>query len=194
MFPNLKRDSKQTLFLAPSNLHPCWILTCPYIPMTLEGGGTISQLSDVTAGKSCAAKGHSHFDECKTETINSPSTVYSLRTCDKDYCLFSESRVVQHESLSCPAGCPVERKCSIHLSCIIQPWGLLCPSLLMTMGSKIVEDFATALTQTAVFISFIFSLLDWETLWTSCASDSSNIHANQRVSNKSAVSGRLTTI
>ncbi len=97
----------------------------------------------------------------------------------------------------------------LELSCWLSSWreiqstlelcdktlgGSLCPSLLMTMGSKIVEDFATAFTQTAVFISFIFSLLDWGTSWASCTSDSSNIHANQKESNKSAVSGGLTTI
>lgn len=55
------------------------------------------------------------------------------------------------ESLNCPADCPVEGRCSLHSS-----WG---PCLSMTYGSKTVEDFATALTQMAVFISFIFSFL-----------------------------------
>lgn len=55
------------------------------------------------------------------------------------------------ESLNCPADCPVEGRYSLHSS-----WG---PCLSMTYGSKTVEDFATALTQMAVFISFIFSFL-----------------------------------
>lgn len=59
--------------------------------------------------------------------------------------------------LNCPSDCPLEGKYSLHLSCVIRPRGSLCPSLLMTVGRKIVEDFATALIQTAVFISFIFS-------------------------------------
>lgn len=54
------------------------------------------------------------------------------------------------------------------------------PSLLMTTGSKIVEDFATALTQTAVFISFIFSLLDTVTSQASCVSDSSTSMQTKR--------------
>lgn len=35
-----------------SIFHQCWILTCPYVPMTLEGSGTFfSQLSNATAGE-----------------------------------------------------------------------------------------------------------------------------------------------
>lgn len=52
--------------------------SCPFMPVTLEGGGTVSKLSNV---RSCTGKGHSQFDECKT--INFPSTVYSLRKCDE---------------------------------------------------------------------------------------------------------------
>lgn len=48
----------------------------------------------------------------------------------------------------------LKEKYSQHLSCVTTAWGSLCPSLLVTMG-KI--DFATALIQTAVFISFLCS-------------------------------------
>lgn len=48
----------------------------------------------------------------------------------------------------------------------------------MTVGSKIVEDFATALTQMAVFFfPFPFLFMTEEPRERSCASDSSNIHA-----------------
>lgn len=52
-------------------------LTCPYILSTLEGN--ISLLTDVEV-ESCAIKSHSQ--SAKPETINSPSTLYSLRMCD----------------------------------------------------------------------------------------------------------------
>lgn len=129
------------------------------------------------------SKGHSQFYECKTkETINSPSTVYYLWMSDEvwirlPFVLREQSS--PHESLNCLADCSVEWKYSLHLSCVIKPWGSLCPSLLITMSSKIVEGFVTALTQTAVFMYFVFFLLDWGTSRASCASDSSNIHANQ---------------
>lgn len=59
------------------------------------------------------------------------------------------------------------------------------------IGSNIVEDPAPALTQTAVFISSISSPL--EPQGASCASDSSELHANREGSNRSAVSSGLAT-
>lgn len=34
-----------------------------------------------------------------------------------------------HKTLKCPIDCPVEGKCSLHLSCVIKLWGSLGPSL-----------------------------------------------------------------
>lgn len=61
----------------------------------------------------------------------------------------------------------------------------LCPSFLMTEGSVIVEDFATASIYTAVyyvvsFFDFKSSLLDCRKSWASCASDSSNIRVKPK--------------
>lgn len=66
MFSNLRRIQMQHSS-GTSKSHPYWIRTCPCMPTTLEGGGTISQLSNATAEKSCTVKGHSQFDECKTK-------------------------------------------------------------------------------------------------------------------------------
>lgn len=54
------------------------ILTCPCMPRTLEGGGTISQLGNATAEKSCTVKGHSQFDECKTKRQSTLHLQYIL--------------------------------------------------------------------------------------------------------------------
>lgn len=86
-----------------------------------------------------------------------------------DYCLFSESRVVHVKARIVLLIVQLKGN-TVYTK--RKPWGSQGPSLLMTTGSKIVEDFATALTQTAVFISFIFSLLDTVTSQASCVSDS----------------------
>lgn len=152
--------------------------------MTLEGGGTISQLNNATAGKSCTLKGHSQFDECKTKRQSTLRLQYIrwgwVMKSFNETTVCSQGADGPRESLNCPADCPVEGKHSLHLSCEREPWGSLGPSLLMTMGSKIVEDYATALTQTAVFLSIIFSLLDTVTSQASCASDSSTSMQTKR--------------
>lgn len=170
------KGSKFNTFSGASESRPCWILTCPYMPMTLEDGGTISQLRQLRSHAPSKATPSSMSAKLRDNRLS----IYSIFFEDVSwvrlqFVLREQSR--PRESLNCPADCPVEGKRSLHLSCVTKPWGSLCPSLLMTMGSKIVEDSATALTQTAVFIFFIFSLLDWGTSWASCASHSSNIHA-----------------
>lgn len=93
-----QKDSKATLFLAPPNLLHVEFRHVLYMPMTLEGGGTISQLSNATAEKSCTVKGHSQFHECKTKRQSTLHLQYILwgrvMKFEWDYCLFSESRVV----------------------------------------------------------------------------------------------------
>lgn len=160
-----------------SKSRPCKILTCPYMPVTLEGGGIISQLRQLRSHAPSKATPSSMSAKLR----NNQLSIYSIFFEEEEVWMRQQfvlrEQTGPHESLNCPADCPVEGKHSLHMSCVIKPWGSLCPSLLMTMGSKIVENFATALTQTAVFISFIFSLLDRGTLWASCASGSSNILA-----------------
>lgn len=89
------------------------------------------------------------------------------------------------------ADCPVEEETQSILELRHKT---MCPSLLMTMGSKIVEDSATTLTQTAVFISFIFSLLDLRNLASKLCIRLLKHPCKKKDSNKSAVSGGLATV
>lgn len=152
--PMFSQIQKVTLSSA-SESHPCLFLTCPYTPATLEGGSTISQFSNVTASKSCTVKGHSQYDECKTkETINSLSTVIFEDVWVRLLFVVREQSG-PHQRSSCSLSSLREEK--------TKPQGSLCPSLLLTVGSKTVKDVATSLTQTAVFISSVSSHLDWRT-------------------------------
>lgn len=149
------------------------------MPMTLEGGGTISQLKVMQQRGSHAPSKATPSSMSAKLRANHLST-YSIFTEDEWWKFVLREQSGPHESLNCPADCPVEGIYSLHLSWKRKPWKSLVPSLLMTTGSKIVEDFATALTQTAVFISFVFSLLHTVILQANCVSDSSTSMQTKR--------------
>lgn len=116
-----------------SRSHPCWIWTCLCMPMTLEGGGTISQLSNATPERSRTVKGHSQFNECKT---NEQSTFHL------QYILWGP--VMNETVCSQRAGWSTR---NLEMSCWLSTWREMQSPLelsdktLRVSGSKLIDDY-----------------------------------------------------
>lgn len=110
--PHLKLIQKQHSFFGAFKSHPHWTMTCPCMPMTLEGGSTISQLRRLRSHAPAKATPRSMSAKRRDNQFSIYST--SLRTRDDVWMrlqfVLGEHSSDPNESLNCPADCPVEGK------------------------------------------------------------------------------------
>lgn len=123
---NEKKERKKSVFLVPPNL--IHVELGPYMSMTLEGGGIVSQLSNAPVERSCTVKGHTHFIEYKTKWQETLHLQYIL-----------QGRVIK--SLNETTVCPPRAEWStreLELSCWLSSWREIQSTL--EPGSMLIND------------------------------------------------------